>query len=270
MFSTNIHFFEFVEAFMVEEVWDSDLKDFSKAEYTAVVSDLHLCEAEPIHTKYPLWKKYKTRQFFFDKEFVQFLKTIHEKAHLKKVELVLNGDIFDFDSVIALPKNPPYRISWIEKRRGLHPQEEKSVFKIKKILQHHKAWVKSLREFLMQGHRVIFVIGNHDVELHFFLVQQAIRETLSLPKDLQKNLRFNEWFYLSNNDTLIEHGNQCDPYCVAENPVHPFIVRYNRVEVRVPFGNLATRYMINAMGFFNPHVGTNFIMTAEEYINFFL
>ena len=245
------------------------LKDFSKASYTVIVSDLHLCEAEPIHTEFPLWKKYKSRQFFFDKDFQKFLTAIHEKARGETVELILNGDIFDFDSVMSLPKAPPYRITWIEKKRGLHPQEEKSVFKIEKILSHHKKWVRSLREFILYGHRVIFIIGNHDVELHFPSVKKSIVSALSLPKDFVMNVRFNEWFYISNGDTLIEHGNQHDPYCIADDPVNPFIVRFNRVEVRVPFGNLATRYMINGMGFFNPHVDSNFIMKAEDYVLFF-
>src|SRR5690606_19073767 len=46
--------------------------------------------------------------------------------------------------------------------------------------------------------------------------------------------------------------------------------RFNRVEVRVPFGNLATRYLINGMGFFNPHADTAYLMSAKEYVKFFL
>src|SRR6185437_13267955 len=83
-------------------------------------------------------------------------------------------------------------------------------------------------------------------------------------------VRFCEWFYISNGDTLIEHGNQYDPYCMTQDPVRPFIVRFNRIEIRLPFGNLTTRYLINGMGFFNPHLDTNFIMSPKEYVKFFL
>ena len=55
-------------------------EDFSKANYTAIISDLHLCEAEPVHPKYPLWKKFKTKEFFFDDEFDDFLKLISFKT----------------------------------------------------------------------------------------------------------------------------------------------------------------------------------------------
>ena len=102
---------------------------FSKANYTAVISDLHLCEAEPIHPKYPLWKKFKTKEFFIDETLIQFLSHIQETAVGNKVELILNGDIFDFDSVMSLPENPIYKVSWLESRRGLFPKQEKSLFK---------------------------------------------------------------------------------------------------------------------------------------------
>ncbi|MCB0362550.1 MAG: hypothetical protein KDD35_07505, partial [Bdellovibrionales bacterium] len=105
--------------------------------------------------------------------------------------------------------------------------------------------------------------------LHFPIVQEEIVKALQLNKEDQGLIRFTEWFYISNRDTLIEHGNQYDPYCLAQDPIHPFIQRFNRVEVRIPFGNLATRYMINGMGFFNPHVDSNFIMSAREYVAFF-
>ncbi|MCB0386059.1 MAG: hypothetical protein KDD43_11760, partial [Bdellovibrionales bacterium] len=96
-----------------------ELEDFTGAKYTAVVSDLHLCDEEPLHPRYPLWKKFKTRQFFFDGLFHEFLQFAVHRAKGEKVELVLNGDIFDFDSVCEVPEHPTYRVTWIEKRRGL-------------------------------------------------------------------------------------------------------------------------------------------------------
>ncbi len=242
---------------------------FTRANYTAIVSDLHLCEEEPFNPKYPLWKKYKTREFFFDSEFATFLKKIREMANSEKVELVLNGDIFDFDSCTKLPEQPHYYISWLEQKRGLHPQEEKSTFKINTILADHPVWTNALREFILDGNPIVFVIGNHDLELHYPDVQEAILNALNLPRAYYKYIRFNEWFYISNADTLIEHGNQYDPYCMAQDPVNPFVQIFNRVEIRVPFGNLATRYLINGMGFFNPHLDSNYIMTPKQYVVFF-
>lgn len=245
------------------------MKDFGKARFTAIVSDLHLCEAEPVHPKFRLWKKYKTREFFFDSSFAEFLRHTTEMSGGEEVELILNGDIFDFDSVMALPPEPLWRLSWLEKRRGLAAEEEKSVFKIETILDAHPEWVEALRWFLLCGHRVVFVIGNHDLELHWPAVQAEIVSRLDLTEPYRENIRFCEFFYISNGDTFIEHGNQQDPYCLCIDPINPFVLQYNKVEIRLPFGNLAARYLVNGMGFFNPHVESAYIMTVQEYFRFF-
>lgn len=244
--------------------------EFKVSSHTAIISDLHLCEAEPVNLRFPLWKKFKTRQFFFDDVFESFLKHCEEKAAGAPVELVLNGDIFDFDSVLKMPDEPVYRVSWLEKHRGLFPIEERSRFKIEVILTDHAEWVRSLREFVLRGNRVVFVIGNHDLELHFPLVQEEVFKHLALPEDMKGQVRFAEWFYISNQDTLIEHGNQYDPYCMCEDPVNPFARGYNFVYLKLPFGNLACRYLMNGMGFFNPHVDSNYIMSIPQYVKFFL
>lgn len=243
--------------------------EFKTSNYTAIVSDLHLCEEEPVHPKFPLWKKYKTKEFFFDDVFSDFLKKIQEMAKNEKIELILNGDIFDFDSVLTLPENPPYRMTGLEKKQGLHPQEEKSVFKVKKIIADHIVWIAALKNFIDKGNRAVFIVGNHDLELHFAAVQETILDAICENEVAKKRVRFSEWFYISNSDTLIEHGNQYDPYCRCEDPINPFVESHGTIEVRLPFGSWATRHIINSMGYFNPHVDTNFIMTFYQYIKFF-
>ena len=242
------------------------MTDFKTARYTAIISDLHLCETEPVHPRFPLWKKYKTKEFFFDTVFADFLAMLEKKAGGESVELILNGDIFDFDSVTRLPVEPPYKVGWLEACRGLAPHEEKSLYKIREIFTDHDVFVVALKDFLARGNRVVFIIGNHDLELHFPSVQKEILMRLAVEDDC---VRFCEWFFISNGDTLIEHGNQYDPYCVCQDQINPFVRKGHRIELRVPFGNLATRYLINGMGYFNPHVDTNFIMSTKEYIVFF-
>ena len=185
------------------------------------------------------------------------------------VELVLNGDIFDFDSVMRLPLHPGFPISWLERQRGLYPEEEKSRFKMEVILSDHIVWVKALQEFVQKGNSLVFIIGNHDIELHWPLVQKEILKSLDLTEDEKKRVRFCEWFYISNGDTAIEHGNQYDDYCVTINPIHPLIKVNKHAHVRLPFGNITGRFMVNGMGLFNPHAETSFLMTFPEYVRFF-
>jgi len=240
---------------------------FHSAEHTIVLSDVHLCEAEIPDPKRPLWKKFKQRELFFDDCFARFLDYIL-KVTEGPVELVFNGDLFDFDGVCALPEAPEFPVSWLERRRGLHPEERKSLWKIRLILAEHPVWFDALRDFLLAGHRVVFVIGNHDLELHWPSVQAAILETLDLP-DAVGHVRFCEWFYVSNADTLIQHGNQFDSYCLSPDPINPYVQLRGEPRVRQPFGNLAERYMLNGMGMFNPYSEDTFIRSGWEYIVFF-
>ncbi len=246
-----------------------DEVDFSVATFTAVVSDLHLCEAEPVHHAHPLWKKYKTREFFFDEAFKTFLEHIDSEAGDEKIELIFNGDTFDFDSMTFLPTHPTYQVSWLEKKRGLEPEEEKSTDKIRVILDDHKIWCDALHWFIGRGHKVVFIIGNHDLELHWKSVQIELLNGLNLSPEERTRVRFVEWFYISNKDTLIEHGNQYDPYCLCDDPVNPFVIDYNRVQVRLPFGDWACRYLVNGMGYFNPHIEANYVMSLREYVGYF-
>ena len=116
---------------------------------------------------------------------------------------------------------------------------------------------------------MVFVIGNHDIELHWPLVQKELFSFLALTPEQETQVRFCEWFFVSEGDTAIEHGNQYDDYCVASNPIHPLIKKGRRIQVRIPFGNITSRYMVNGMGLFNPHADTSFLMTLPEYFKFF-
>jgi UDP-2,3-diacylglucosamine pyrophosphatase LpxH len=236
---------------------------------TIVVSDLHLVDAELGQPGKSLWKRYKRPKFFIDHAFARMLNHVQLKVGEAPIELVMNGDIFDFDSVMRLPLHPGFHISWLEKIRGLFPEEEKSRFKMEVILSDHMVWVKAIRDFVRRGNSLVFIMGNHDVELHWPLVQKEILKNLELSEEDRKRVRFCEWFYISNEDTAIEHGNQYDDYCVTMNPIHPLIKVNRHVYVRLPFGNITGRFMTNGMGLFNPHAESSFLMTFPEYIKFF-
>ena len=237
--------------------------------HTLVLSDIHLADAELGVPGKSLWKRYKRPKFFIDQSFRRLLEHLESEIGGEPAELVLNGDIFDFDSVMRLPLHTSLHLSWLEQKRGLYPEEEKSRFKMEVILQDHPVFVQALRDFIRKGNAAVFVIGNHDMELHWPLVQKEILKALHLSEDEEKRVRFCEWFYISNGDTTIEHGNQYDDYCVSMNPIHPFIKKGRKIMVRLPFGNIAGRYMTNGMGLFNPHVESTFLMELSEYFRFF-
>ena len=233
---------------------------------TIVVSDLHLTEAETPDPSRPLWKRYKFRDLFIDDSFARMLDHVVEEAD-GSIELVFNGDTFDFDIVSAVPNNLPTNLA--EQLRGLNSEEEKSRYKIWRILDHHPVWVTAIRQFVLAGNEVVFVVGNHDVELHWPGVQAEILDALDLPAGREDAVRFCEWFYVSQGDTLIEHGNQYDAYCVVSDPVHPFVRIGGRLQVRIPFGDVAGRFMLNGMGLFNPYAEEAWSRSFVDYVRFF-
>src|SRR6266545_5789009 len=239
---------------------------------------MHLSEPTRADERRPLWMAFKRRDFFIDDDFARFLVYI-EAAAATPVELILNGDIFDFDSVTELPAGDA-RVDWLAHRRGLASEEWMSVFKIDVIIREHPTWFSALAGFLARGHRAVFVIGNHDAELFWPSVQRRICDALgvetpaTLVEDIEPPPRpgavtFCNWFYLSGGDTYVSHGHQYDPHCTVKDPIDPLIQVKGRPRVRVPFGDLAARYMLNGMGYFNPHASDNYIMTARSYLRFF-
>src|SRR5262249_15158730 len=154
-----------------------------------------------------------------------------------------------------------------------------SVFKMDVIVREHPIWFQALGDFIRRGHRAVFIIGNHDVELYWPGVQRRVCEALGVesPPVLDEiepaagpgSVAFCNWFYLSGGDTYVSHGHQYDPHCVVKDPIDPMIQVKGRPRVRVPFGDLAARYMLNGMGYFNPHASDNYIMSAGNYLRFF-
>lgn len=236
---------------------------------TVILSDLHLSDAEPVNIKSPLWKKFKQKQFFIDQDFSNFLDTLYQNTN-NPIELVLNGDIFDFDSVMSVPTDGRFNLSLYEYNFGLKPQESRSVFKIDVVLKQHDIFVKAISNFIKRGNKLVFILGNHDIELNWLSVQRKILDYMQLSKEERKNVIFCEWCYVSHNDTLIEHGHQYDPYCMVLDPINPVVKKNGEYIIRLPFGNLANRFMINVMGFKNPHNDDSYVKTFSEFIKFFL
>lgn len=236
---------------------------------TLVLSDMHLSDAEPPDPKRPFWKAYKRAEYFIDDD-VQRLLTWAADRSESPMELVLNGDIFDFDNITEIPDSPPSDVNWLGELRGLTSESWMSAFKISRIIDDHPVFFQALTQWVQDGHRLVFVLGNHDLELHWPEVQKLVREALELEKQEQTQVRFCDWFYVSQGDTFITHGHQYDPYCVAHSPIDPLIRVHGRPRVQIPFGDLAERYMLNGMGYFNPHATSNYIMSLKEYVRFFL
>lgn len=234
-----------------------------------VVSDLHLSDIEDHPDG---WKAYKHSRYRFDDEFASLVERFVERSTPDDaLTLILNGDIVDFDVVTATPDDPPWPTSRFERRHGMEPTEERSAWKARLVLDHHPQFVKALAGFLIQGHKVVYILGNHDRELHFEGVKDVFIEAVDgaaaadggrVPEDA---LRFEPWFYWVPGEIYAEHGHQYDYYSSFRYLLSPVVNTRKGPALALPMGNLSNRHLITRMGFFNPHA-TDFILNLFRYI----
>jgi UDP-2,3-diacylglucosamine pyrophosphatase LpxH len=244
--------------------------DGASARYL-IVSDLHICDVED-HADG--WKRYKSSQYVFDAELAELMRDFRRGAKAgAELTLILNGDIFDFDLVTDVPKDPPWPVSRSERMRGLDATEAKSVWKLERILDHHPELVHALAEFVSRGHRIVYVMGNHDREFHFPRVQQTLRAAIETEVERLANERlepdrlvFEPWFYYVPGHIYAEHGQQYDRFSTFRYVLAPEVSSGGGPkQIAVPMGNLSCRYLINRMGYFNPHA-SDFLLSLFEYL----
>lgn len=231
-----------------------------------VVSDLHLCDVESHPDG---WKAYKHPRYAIDRDFDRRVARFEDTV-AEELVLVLNGDIFDFDLVTALPADPPWPVSRAERARGLDPTEGKSAFKLEHMLADHPLFLQTLVRFMAAGHRVVYVIGNHDPEMHFPAVQRVFRAALARRASelgcaiASEQLRIEPWFYHVPGEIYVEHGQQYDHYTSFRHVLSP-VIDTDPPRIALPMGDLSNRYLMSHMGFFNPHA-SDYILNIYRYL----
>ena len=225
---------------------------------------------EPRSTLFP----YTTlcRSHLFDEDFEQLvLRALDSLPEGASFVLVLNGDVFDFDLVCAVPDEPPWPVSRSERQRGLDATGPKSAYKCVRVLDHHPVFLRALARVLCRGQEVVLVMGNHDREFHFpevrdVLVRRLVETVRQGGGDCDpSSIRFEPWFLYRPGEIYAEHGNQFDYYSSFRYLLHPTIRIGDEDRLALPMGNLSNRYLMTRMGFFNPH-SSDFILDAFSYL----
>lgn len=128
------------------------------------------------------------------------------------VEIVLNGDIFDFlcelDEIIDPTKMPWYS------NEGLALDLAKSL-ETKYFFDSGDSPLKMLRKFVRSGGRLTIMIGNHDIELSYPQVRTWLRNLLEVGRGTINFLYDGEAYSIG--DVLIEHGNRYDKWNVVNH-----------------------------------------------------
>lgn len=167
-------------------------KGFFMSLITLVVSDLHLADGNAILDG---WGEYQQAAL------EGLLLATHPGGPLGQaddIELIINGDCFDF---LVTPPYESHGMSDIPTALG----------KLEKIIAAHGPFFATLRQFLaVQGRRITFITGNHDIELRFKPVRERILEAIGGSQGAEAITFCPTRFYRPLPDVYIEHGNYYD------------------------------------------------------------
>ncbi len=152
----------------------------------------------------------RLEDFTSDVDFVEWVHRLIEESNTTgaDVEFIINGDFLEMLQVPAVPRFDP---------QALFPpavyaatDEAAAELKLTHVMQGHPGVFAALADFINDtGPRrnVVILKGNHDPELFWPGVQQALRETLGATGDLAGLLEFPVTSYISDG-VYVEHGNQ--------------------------------------------------------------
>lgn len=245
-----------------------------------ILSDLHLGEGRsPESGRYSVME-----DFFHDESFSRLIDHLMDKYRERPNDLVvvLNGDVFDFLSVMAVPGEEEaaargFTVSDRERRFGLEPTEEKSAWKLDWIAEGHIIFIQALGRLVGAGHNLEILRGNHDLELYFPLVRERlfawILETLAPEQraEAEQRIQYHDWFYLVPGRLYAEHGHHYEPSNSTRFPLRPLAsVKRNAQnkpkQLDLPLGSLFVRYFYNRIRRSNPEAPK--ITSVEHYLDF--
>ena len=128
-----------------------------------------------------------------------------------RVELVINGDFVDFLAEAA-PAGSLGGSPWSPLKED--PQLARQL--LCDIAQRNQSVFTALANLQRRGHTLTLVLGNHDVELAFPAVRQALGTLLGVPPGGALRF-FHDGEAYRVGDALIEHGNRYDRFNVVDH-----------------------------------------------------
>lgn len=232
-----------------------------------VVSDLHIGRGKNLESG----RYYELEAFFYDDDFRRFCEWLVNNANEtgRDFKLLLNGDTFDLLRLdpVPLPEDlidDPEASSARKRSKSERPPfapvltPSRAAAEIARILEGHPKFCRGLATVLAAGRDIIVLPGNHDIEIQWEPVQQAMREALidtGLLGDeaaALAHLQFLPWFYHEPGRVWIEHGCQYDPENAFFFPLRRNLVELpdavHEAELDNPLGNFFQRYLYNAFG----------------------
>lgn len=232
-----------------------------------VISDIHL--GEDVLQEGPEHLSAYIR--VLNRELAEFVQAHRESGRSgRRWHLVINGDMFDFVKVSVAPETPEEETYQAWSRRlnaneTISESKQTVLFKLRRMLEIHRPLFKELARFVLEGHRITMIEGNHDAEFFFDEVKSTVRDFIidlaervhrendgtELDRQLlMERIAFRSWFIASSGRYHIEHGHQYDQYCSFEYNLQP--VEREDI-IAVPMSHRVMPYFSDLLGDFSTH-----------------
>ncbi len=246
---------------------------------TLIVSDVHLSQTHPEDPSDPMWMRYRRADRHPDVEFAALVDHALARFDGDAIEIVFNGDVLDFDA------------PWVKDGESSFDEfpldDAGCAAQAERILTDHPTWFRAVARLLLAGHRVLFLSGNHDVELYWPGARAAIRAHLvglcaseatasgraratpaEIAASIDERVRFRAWFHVTEDRIYLEHGSQYDVFNGVPWPMLPIVSK--RDWIHPVMGKLAFKRTGSRMGYFNPYYEETFYMGLFGYLGHFL
>jgi UDP-2,3-diacylglucosamine pyrophosphatase LpxH len=140
--------------------------------------------------------------------------------------LVIAGDFLDLAGVsITTPAGTRTAPTLEEQRHGLGSAVDHVLHKVDAIVARHPGVFRALGRFIAAGHALVFVRGNHDIELYWHEAQGALVEAILAHEPahahpaLRSRIAIRPWFFAVEGFLYVEHGHEFDPLCSYGDPL---------------------------------------------------
>lgn len=175
----------------------------------------------------------------------------------RRWRLVIAGDLVDFVGMSIAPLDGTTLETPLdaeERAHGLGSTRERAFHKMRAVARRHDLVFRALAAFVADGHSVVLVRGNHDVEFYWESAQEALVQalleragsTLTDPEAraaFQARIEFRPWFYYVENLLYVEHGHQYDETCSHHHVLAPLSPR-DPARIGYSFSDILLRYVV--------------------------
>lgn len=172
-------------------------------------------------------------------------------------KLIIAGDLVDFVGMSISPREgSPLETPLTDEERthGLGSARDHVVHKMRAVAERHDLVFRKLANFVADGHSLVLVRGNHDVEFYWDSARDAFVEALveragdTLADEaglaaFRARVEFRHWFYYVEDLLYVEHGHQYDETCCYKNVLMPISPRDPK-RLAASFSDILLRYVV--------------------------